>query len=62
MEDQASVLVVLPDAGGAKRANYLTKLLKIRCQVLDKKRTGHGKAETSFYLDLTKLVNLSLNF
>jgi len=42
--------VISPDAGGAKRARYLAKLLGTQYQVLDKVRTGHGRAETRFYL------------
>jgi len=50
--DSSSVLVFSPDAGGAKRADYLATLLKTRFHVLTKKRTGHGKAETKYYLDI----------
>lgn len=48
--DRSSVFVVSPDAGGAKRARYLAKLLGTQYAVLDKKRTGHGTAEHTFYL------------
>lgn len=44
------VKVITPDAGGAKRARILAKLLDIQYLVLDKARTGHGKAEHNFYL------------
>lgn len=51
-DDPSSVLVFSPDAGGGKRADYLAKLLKTRFHVLTKRRTGHGKAETRYYVDL----------
>lgn len=51
-EDPSSVLVFSPDAGGAKRADYLAKLLRTRFHVLTKRRTGHSKAETRYYLDV----------
>ena len=50
--NEENVVVISPDAGGAKRACYLAELLGIRYYVLDKRRTGHGEAETTFYLDL----------
>lgn len=44
------VLVVSPDAGGAKRSEYVASLLGVNYTVLDKKRTGHGKATTKYHL------------
>ncbi len=44
------ILVISPDAGGAKRAQYLSRLLSVQYAVLDKKRTGHGKAEHQYNL------------
>lgn len=49
--EQGIDAVISPDAGGAKRANYLAKLLGLDYHVLDKRRTGHGKAETRYVLD-----------
>lgn len=43
--------IISPDAGAAKRGRYLAKLLGLQNHVLDKKRTGHGKAETRYILD-----------
>ena len=48
--ERPGVMVISPDAGGAKRAEYLAGLLGTQYLVLDKKRTGHGEAETRFYL------------
>ena len=50
--DPYSVIVISPDAGGAKRANRLAELLGTYYQVLDKKRVAHGEARTNYYLDL----------
>lgn len=47
------VVVISPDAGGAKRAQKLSTLLPgVQYSVLDKKRTDHGKAEHQFYLPI----------
>lgn len=44
--------IVSPDAGGAKRANYLSKLLGCRYYVLAKERTGHGEvSDERYYID-----------
>lgn len=50
--DNSEVIVFSPDAGGAKRAEYLATLLNTQYETLDKKRTGHGNAETRFHLGL----------
>ncbi|MBW3014289.1 ribose-phosphate diphosphokinase [Candidatus Woesearchaeota archaeon] len=43
--------IISPDAGGAKRAERLAKLLGTRYYVLDKKRVAHGEAKFNFFLD-----------
>ena len=44
--------VVSPDAGGAKRAKYLAKLLGTKFYILAKIRTGHGEVSgKKFYMD-----------
>ncbi len=47
---RADVLVISPDAGGAKRARTLAKALGVQNIVLEKHRTGHSEAEHQFYL------------
>jgi len=46
--DSSSVVVFSPDAGGAKRAEKLGKLLQVQYHVLTKRRVGHGRAETRY--------------
>ena len=46
--DDQHVLVLSPDAGGASRARYLAKLLKVPYDVFDKNRIAHGVAEQKF--------------
>lgn len=45
------VAVISPDAGSAKRAEYLARLLGVRYHVLDKKRTAHGETKFNFVLE-----------
>lgn len=45
------VAVISPDAGGAKRAEKLAKLLGTRYYVLDKRRVAHGEAKFNIFLD-----------
>jgi len=42
----SNVVVVSPDAGGAKRARRLAKLLNSSFAIIDKRRPKHGVAET----------------
>ncbi|MBD3259992.1 ribose-phosphate diphosphokinase [Candidatus Woesearchaeota archaeon] len=50
-KDKELVAVISPDAGSAKRAEYLARLLGVRYHVLDKKRTSHGETAFNFVLD-----------
>lgn len=63
ISEENKVLVISPDAGGAKRAKYLARLLGVHYAVLDKTRTGHGKAETNYYipLDIHNRITLILD-
>ncbi|MBT4539808.1 ribose-phosphate pyrophosphokinase [Candidatus Woesearchaeota archaeon] len=47
-DNGAQVYVFSPDAGGAKRARYLAKLLDAPQETFDKRRIGHGEARTKF--------------
>ncbi len=49
-ESEPPVYIVSPDSGGSKRAQHLAKLLGVQYVVLDKKRTGHSKADTTLYV------------
>ena len=46
--DNPKIMVWSPDAGGVPRARYLAKLLGVPYGVFDKRRIGHGEAETKF--------------
>lgn len=50
LQEEDRVVVISPDAGGAKRAEKLAKALGVQYYVLDKRRTGHGEAETRYFL------------
>lgn len=47
-DGSSGIYVFSPDAGGAKRARYLAKLLGVASDTFDKRRIGHGEAETKF--------------
>ncbi len=46
--ENPKVRVYSPDAGGVPRARYLAKLLGVAYGDFDKRRVGHGEAETKF--------------
>ncbi len=50
--EKPQVVIISPDAGGAKRAQKLAKLLGVQYLVLDKIRTGHGEAEHRYFLPM----------
>jgi ribose-phosphate pyrophosphokinase len=51
-KEEPQVVIVSPDAGGAKRAEKLARLLSVQYVVLDKRRTGHGEAEHRYFLPM----------
>jgi ribose-phosphate pyrophosphokinase len=46
------IVIISPDAGGAKRAQKLAELLGVQYVTLDKRRTGHGEAEHRYFLPM----------